>query len=146
MVRLCILCRWRLRIPRWNRRMNNDSRSRQVASRDRTRGSSPTPRTYSSAKSKGAMIYFANHQHESLDNEYQFEFVKTNRGWRAYILRMPSLCGRPSSLHVTHRLKDVNNRHFVCWDSTITTEKDMMIVAKRWADCLQKYIETGRRF
>ena len=35
-----------------------------------------------------------------------------SRTWRAYILRMPSLCGRSSDGHVIHRWSDNNGNHW----------------------------------
>ena len=56
----------------------------------------------------GTMVYYADNPHGLNDCEYRFNYryvYDTNleaRTWRAYILRMPSLCGRSSDGHVIH--------------------------------------------
>ena len=65
---------------------------------------------------------------------------------RAYILRMPSLCGRPSDGHTTHRWSDADGNHWVCWDSPVTSLTEMQSVSRLWADSVQEYIATGKRF
>lgn len=94
----------------------------------------------------GVMVYFANDRHGSRDKEYQFNYKKVNGGWRAYILRMPSLGNRNSSGSTTHRLYDNNGAPYVCWDRTVTSLKDMQTISKVWADNIQEYIATGKRF
>lgn len=100
----------------------------------------------------GPMIYFANDAHGRADREYQFNYkwvydnnIHANT-WRAYILRMPSLGGRPSDGHSTHRWSDANGNHWVCWDSPITSLTEMQSVSRLWADSVQEYIATGKRF
>ena len=98
------------------------------------------------------MIYFANDAHGRADREYQFNYkwvydnnVHANT-WRAYILRMPSLGNRPSDGHSTHRWSDANGNHWVCWDSPISSLTEMQSVSRLWADSVQEYIATGKRF
>jgi hypothetical protein len=93
----------------------------------------------------GPIIYYANDHHDCRDKEYQFNYKKVGDSWRAYILRMPSLCGRDGNGSVTHRLYD-GNSPYVCWDSPVETLKDMQTISKVWADSIQEYIATGKRF
>ena len=100
----------------------------------------------------GPMIYFANNAHGRTDREYQFNYKWVYDGtlhaytWRACILRMPSLCGRPSDGHTTHRWSDADGNHWVCWDSPVTSLTEMQSVSRLWADSVQEYIATGKRF
>ena len=64
----------------------------------------------------GPMVYFADDRHGRSDREYRFNYKKVNGSWRAYILRMPNLCGRDAGGMVTHRLFDNGHPH-VCWDN-----------------------------
>ena len=98
-----------------------------------------------SASETGPMVYYANDRHGRRDKEYQFNYKKIGGSWRAYILRMPSLGSRDSSGAVTHRLYD-NGQPYVCWDSTVTSLKDMQTISRVWADSIQEYIATGKRF
>ena len=77
------------------------------------------------------------------NKEYCFNYKKVGSGWRAYILRMPSLRGRNDGSGVIHRLHD-NGGYYICWDSQVNTLKDMQIISRRWADNIQEYISTGR--
>lgn len=58
----------------------------------------------------------------------------------------PSLCGRPSDGHTTHRWSDADGNHWVCWDSPVTSLTEMQSVSRLWADSVQEYIATGKRF
>lgn len=100
---------------------------------------------YNGATETGPMIYYANDHHGRTDKEYRFNYKKVGNSWRAYILKMPSLEGRDSSGAVTHRMYD-NGRPYVCWDSQVKTLRDMQIISKVWADNIQEYIATGKRF
>ena len=93
----------------------------------------------------GPMIYFANNKHGRRDKEYRFNYKKVRGSWRAYILRMPSLGNRDSSGFVTHRLYD-NGRPYVCWDRPVNSLKAMQTISRVWADGIQEYIATGKRF
>lgn len=93
----------------------------------------------------GTIIYYANDCHNQRDKEYRFNYKKVGDSWRAYILRMPSLGGRDSSGAITHRLYD-NDGTYVCWDSDVNTLKDMQTISRVWADSIQEYIATGKRF
>ncbi len=91
----------------------------------------------------GPMVYFANDRHGRADKEYRFNYKKVGSGWRAYILRMPSLCGRSDGSGTIHRLHD-DVGYYICWDSQVNTLKDMQTISRRWADSIQEYISTGR--
>lgn len=94
----------------------------------------------------GPMVYFANDKHGGKDREYRFNYKKVNGSWRAYILRMPSLGNRDARSIPTHRLWDDNNNAYICWDKTVNSLKDMQNISRVWADCIQEYIATGKRF
>lgn len=100
----------------------------------------------------GTMVYYADNPHGLNDCEYRFNYryvYDTNleaRTWRAYILRMPSLCGRSSDGHVIHRWSDNNGNHWFCWDSPVGSLKDMQSISRFWANNVQEYIATGKRF
>lgn len=93
----------------------------------------------------GPMIYFADDRHGRQDREYRFNYKKVNGSWRAYILRMPNLCGRDAGGMATHRLFD-NGQPYVCWDSNVRTLKEMQTISRVWANSIQEYIATGKRF
>lgn len=100
----------------------------------------------------GPMIYYANDAHGREDREYKFKYKwvydpqLNAHTWRAYILRMPDLCGRPSDGHSTHRWNDEAGNHWICWDSPLTSLSEIQSVSRVWADSLQEYIATGKRF
>ncbi len=93
----------------------------------------------------GPMVYYANDRHGRRDKEYRFNYKKVNGSWRAYILRMPSLGSRSADGHSTHRLWD-GNKAYVCWDRPVNSLKDMQMISRVWADNIQEYIATGKRF
>ena len=94
----------------------------------------------------GPMVYYANDRHGRTDREYRFNYKKINGAWRAYILRMPSLGNRDTRSIPTHRLWDDTNKPYICWQGTITSLHDMQNISREWADCIQEYIATGKRF
>ena len=94
----------------------------------------------------GCMIYFANDRHGRSDKEYRFNYKKINGAWRAYILRMPDLCGRDGNSIPTHRRWDDEHKPYICWRGTVTSLKDMQNISRVWADSIQEYIATGTRF
>ena len=94
----------------------------------------------------GPMVYYANDRHGGKDREYRFNYKKINGSWRAYILRMPSLGNRDARSIPTHRLWDDSNNAYICWDKTVNSLKDMQNISRVWADCIQEYIATGKRF
>ena len=75
--------------------------------------------------------------------DYVFDFIALDDGWRIYIVRQPSYGGRDESLHVTHRLID-GDRYYVCWDSPLRRLNDAKAVAALWADATQSYRRRGR--
>ena len=98
-----------------------------------------------SAAETGPMIYYANDNHGRRDKEYRFNYKKVNGSWRAYILRMPNLGNRSTDGHATHRLWD-GSKPYVCWDSPVNSLSDMQTISRVWADNIQEYIATGKRF
>lgn len=77
--------------------------------------------------------------------DYGFSFERQSDGsWRAYIVSMPSYGWRDTSLHITHRLRDSDDRYYVCWSQPLRSEADARKVAALWADLTQEYIKTGR--
>ena len=109
------------------------------------RVTNPQPADRSQLSETGNMIYYANNRHGRRDYEYKFNYKKVNGAWRAYIIRMPDLNGRNGAASITHRLYD-NGNAYVCWDTPLSTLKEAQIVSKKWADCLQEYIATGKEF
>lgn len=103
------------------------------------------PALHSNITETGPMVYFANDRHGHRDREYRFNYKKVGDGWRAYILRMPSLKGRRPDAVITHRLHDAEG-YYVCWNQSIRTLKEMQTVSRVWADSIQEYIATGKRF
>ncbi len=91
----------------------------------------------------GPMLYFANDRHGQDDKVYKFNYKKVGGGWRAYILRTPSLRGRNDNGSIIHRLHD-DDGYYVCWDRQVDSLKDMQTISRRWADSIQEYISTGR--
>lgn len=112
-------------------------------------GSNPNrplvPQPQDNITETGPMIYFANDRNEpgNSDKEYRFNYKNVNGGWRAYILRMPSLGNRPDASGVIHRLQD-SGGYYICWDRQVNTLKDIQNISRHWADSIQKYISTGR--
>ncbi len=94
----------------------------------------------------GSMIYYANDRHGGTDKEYRFNYKKINGAYRAYILKMPDLRGRDGRSIPTHRLWDENNNPYICWNQEVTSLKDMQTISRVWADSIQEYIATGKRF
>lgn len=101
---------------------------------------------FSQKNETGPMVYYANDRHGGTDREYRFNYKKVNGSWRAYILRMPSLGNRDARSIPTHRLWDDNNNAYICWDKAVNSLKDMQNISRVWADCIQEYIATGKRF
>lgn len=104
-----------------------------------------TPVTCSQSET-GPMIYYADNPHNRRDCEYRFNYKKVDGSWRAYILRMPSLSGRDGDLHTTHRFTDGHGTYWVCWDTPVSSLKDMQTISRVWANNVQEYIATGKRF
>ena len=93
----------------------------------------------------GPMIYFANDRHGNNDKEYRFNYKKVGDSWKAYILRTPSIVGRSADGSTTHRIHD-DNGYYVCWNCPIKTLKDAQNISRVWADSIQEYIATGKKF
>ena len=94
----------------------------------------------------GSMIYYANDRHGGTDKEYRFNYKRINGAYRAYILKMPDLKGRDGRSIPTHRLWDENNKPYICWNQAVMSLKDMQTISRVWADSIQEYIATGKRF
>ncbi len=105
----------------------------------------PRPVPLAQRNETGPMVYYANDRHGRQDREYRFNYVKVDGAWRAYILRMPDLGQRDPGSIPTHRLWD-NGRPYICWNSRVVNLKDMQNISRVWADSVQEYIATGRRF
>ncbi len=128
------------------RRVRNRNRNARPTTTQTARRST-TPRTaVPSLYESGPVIYYANDNHNSRDKEYRFNYKNIGGNYRAYILRTPSFGNRDQSGVVTHRLWDDENKPYVCWDTNIKTLRDMQNVSRAWADNIQEYIATGRRF
>ncbi len=105
-----------------------------------------TTRTFgSNIRETGPIVYYAEDNHHSSDKLYKFNYKKVGTSWRAYIVRMPSLRGRDSSAHITHRLRD-GDKYYVCWNRPVYSLKDIQTISRVWANNIQEYIATGRRF
>lgn len=80
-----------------------------------------------------------------LNSSYEFVFRyqhSTTTGYRAYIVSAPSYGRRSTDLHSTHRLTD-SGEHYVCWSSTIKTEREMDAVVDLWCKATVMYIILG---
>ena len=107
--------------------------------------SAAQPASQPSADSTGPIIYFATNDFGLPDREYRFDYRKEQGFWKAYILKMPRLQGRSGSFAVTHRMGNTGTP-YVCWDRPLRTLEDAQNVSRVWADHLQEYIATGKRF
>ena len=90
----------------------------------------------------GILIYFANDRYNLPDREYRFNYRFTNGTWRAYIIRTPDT---QNGRYIPHTLRDGDMR-YICWDTSVTSLKDMQNISRQWADNVQKYIATGTSF
>ena len=105
----------------------------------------PTRAPRITAESTGPIVYFATNDFGLPDREYRFDYRREGASWRAYILKKPSLRGRSGSFYVTHRLGTAD-APYVCWDRPLRKLEDAQNVSRVWADHLQEYIATGKRF
>lgn len=130
-----IVCRGKNRndtvSPARNEDRNTPQQNRDIASNEKTE--------------TGPMVYYANDRHGSSDREYRFNYKKVNGTWRAYIIRMPSLGNRQAGGVATHRMWD-ESKPYICWDSSVNSLRDMQTISRVWADNIQEYIATGKRF
>ena len=79
--------------------------------------------------------------------DYEFELVRLARGgWRVYVLTAPNYGARDSGAVVTHRLRDVGGRTYICWSGELRSLNDALRIAARWADATQAYVAYGVRF
>lgn len=133
-------------IMRQRARTQQRTRMQQEANRTPRRTQTIRTTPISERSETGPMIYFANDRHGSTDKEYRFNYKKVDGGYRAYILKMPDLRGRDGKSIPTHRLWDENNKPYICWNQKVTSLKDIQTISKVWADSIQEYIATGKRF
>lgn len=95
------------------------------------------------SSNKEYLVYYINGYGYENDGKFVFKIKRhATNDWRAYIVQMPDLEGRSSSLHDTHRLHDESG-YYVCIQGKITSREDMIGVAKYWATRLHNYIKTG---
>lgn len=130
----------------WNIKKDSTSQNQPVVPVANSRQQSSQPTMLSTRIETGPMVYYANDTHGATDKEYRFNYKKVNGAWRAYILRMPSLGNRDARSIPTHRLWDDDNKPYICWNSSVTSLKDMQNISRVWADSIQEYIATGKRF
>jgi hypothetical protein len=130
----------------------HQNRNHAAASRSSSTG---TPSFTDRPRSQNATapgVYYADNPHGRKDCAYRFDYKYVydtqlnTKTWRAYILRMPSLCGRSGDGHSVHRWSDANGNYWVCWDSPVNSLKDMQAISRFWANNVQEYIATGKRF
>lgn len=151
------MCTAEPEVRQTDRQGRSNSAGRTDAASQPTAGPTPQPRPAPRPQpvsrptgngETGPMIYFANDPHGQGDREYRFNYKLVNGSWRAYILKMPSLRGRDAGGVVTHRLFENGNPNvcWVCWDSPVRTLEDMQTISRVWADHIQEYIATGKRF
>lgn len=130
----------------WNMKKDSASPNQPVVPVTNSRQQSSQPTMLSTRTETGPMVYYANDTHGATDKEYRFNYKKVNGAWRAYILRMPSLGNRDARSIPTHRLWDDDNKPYICWNSSVTSLKDIQNISRVWADSIQEYIATGKRF
>lgn len=97
------------------------------------------------ANEKGPVHYEADSAYGRADRNYTFFYKKVSGSWRAYILRTPDPGSRDRSASVVHRLQD-STGYYICWDRSVATLRDMEAISHVWANSIQTYIHTGRRF
>lgn len=93
----------------------------------------------------GPINYFANDRHNVPDKWFQFNFVKEDNEWHAYIMRMPSFNSRDDNVHITHRIPK-DNEFYVCFDPLPDNLPEIIAITKAWADRELEYISTGIPF
>lgn len=130
----------------WNMKKDSASPNQPVVPVTNSRQQSSQPTMLSTRTETDPMVYYANDTHGATDKEYRFNYKKVNGAWRAYILRMPSLGNRDARSIPTHRLWDDDNKPYICWNSSVTSLKDIQNISRVWADSIQEYIATGKRF
>lgn len=118
---------------------------RSTEQRGSTRQVSVLQPTSGNLEQTDPVEYYANARHGSQDNWFRFQYRKVGNEWRSYILRMPDLKGRDSSLHRTHRYKN-GNEFWVCYDPQPNNLKDAINISRAWADRELEYIATGIPF
>ena len=75
---------------------------------------------------------------------FAFTVVRWSDGtYRAYIRQQPGYGARPSGGGVTHRNGDLARRPYVCWSPSPRSARDVLKVARHWAEKTDGYIRTG---
>lgn len=93
---------------------------------------------------KSLYRYMARGSNPYAQRAYEFEIVREDGGYRAYIKKGPSYGLRKQDMHSTHRMYD--GRYYICWTNKVHSEADMKTIARHWSDCTQAYIENGTYF
>lgn len=111
----------------------------------RSTSSTSTYSSYNPSYSGSSYLDHVANGRSSIDQRrYRFRICNVHGEYRAYIEQSPSYRNRPTDGHSTHRHYD--GRYYVCWSQPVRSYNDMINIAKGWADCTQKYIESGTRF
>lgn len=92
--------------------------------------------------------YHAGNKYIKDNNSYVFlyRFKPTpegKNGWYAYILEIPDFKGRESNTHITHKFLDKDGKYYICYSGQANTIEQIQAIAHRWAEAIQKYINTG---
>ncbi len=73
---------------------------------------------------------------------FTFKIVRKKGSYRAYVIKMPPLNGRDSSLMKVHMLSD-GKHYYVCVIGDVLTKDRMKGIARFWAKRYLRYVETG---
>lgn len=88
--------------------------------------------------------------YRTADGRADFHFTFTTRPFsrevRIYVDHTPPYGSRSTGLHDTHRYRDVNGAHYVCFDPMPSDMTTAYQVAKLWAERTWQYIQTGQSF
>lgn len=95
-------------------------------------------------QSSTCLEYVASGQSPLSQRRYRFRICKVGGEYRAYIEQSPSYRNRATDAHSTHR--HYNGRYYICWSQPVRTRDGMIDIARSWAECTQRYIETGISF
>lgn len=79
--------------------------------------------------------------------DYRFSFERqADQSWRIYVTAMPPSATPRGDPGTVHLIRDDLGCYYVCWTDAIRTRAHALHVASTWADAMQRYIRTGRRF
>lgn len=73
---------------------------------------------------------------------FKFKIIRKKGTFRAYVMEMPSLNGRDSSLSKVHMLRD-GKRYYVCVVGEVYSKDRMKGIARFWAKRYMRYVATG---